>query len=303
MNIRPETPSDYATIAALHVRAFGQRSFEAIVVALHRQRAAFDPQLSLVAEQNGRIVGHVLFSPRTIRLMGQEMRAVNLAPIAVEPAEQGRGIGGALIREGHRVAQEQGYALSFLLGHETYYPNFGYQTHAYGIASLEIAVENLPRTPITARNPVEADLPALQTIWRHEEANVDFSSEPGNVLLDWLSPNPAIQAQVFELGEEIIGYVRVHSAAPDKPRMFIARDPEAARLIAAHLAQAATTLTLPLHPYSTSAAILGIPTCSAWGAAMACPLETDLFAAYQAQTRSGQRVPGRIIWGVEFDLE
>lgn len=77
MRIRPETPADYAAIAALHVRAFGDRTGEGLVVALHRQRAAFDPELSLVAEKDGRVTGHVLFSPRHLGLLGQEVRAVN----------------------------------------------------------------------------------------------------------------------------------------------------------------------------------------------------------------------------------
>ena len=62
--IRPEQPTDYAAIAAVHVRAFENRASEALIVALHRHRAAFDPDLSLVAEEDGQVVGHVLFSPR-----------------------------------------------------------------------------------------------------------------------------------------------------------------------------------------------------------------------------------------------
>jgi predicted N-acetyltransferase YhbS len=85
MNIRPETPQDYAAVANVHVRAFGQRLAEALIVALHRQRPLYDAELSLVAEIDGRIVGHVLFSPQKIRLLGQAVLAVNLAPIAIEP--------------------------------------------------------------------------------------------------------------------------------------------------------------------------------------------------------------------------
>jgi predicted N-acetyltransferase YhbS len=53
MNIRPETPHDYAAIAGVNLRAFGERAAEALIVALHRHRAAFDPELSLVAEEGG----------------------------------------------------------------------------------------------------------------------------------------------------------------------------------------------------------------------------------------------------------
>ncbi|HEY8285015.1 MAG TPA: hypothetical protein VIJ28_11575 [Chloroflexota bacterium] len=64
MTIRPEAAADYAAIADLHARAFGHRTGEALVVALLRHRGSFDPELSLVAEMDGRVVGHVLFSPR-----------------------------------------------------------------------------------------------------------------------------------------------------------------------------------------------------------------------------------------------
>src|SRR5215813_4751928 len=100
MLIRSERVADYAAIGALHARAFGNCVGEALVVALHRLRRAFDPELSLVAEINGCVIGHVLFSPHRMRLLGETIPAVNLAPIAVDPAYQGQGIGGQLIVEG-----------------------------------------------------------------------------------------------------------------------------------------------------------------------------------------------------------
>ena len=119
LTIRPETTADYADIAAITARAFG-RAAEAVVVALLRHRRAFDPTMSLVAEDEGRIVGHVMFSPPyRLRLLGTDVSAVNLAPIAVDPLMQGRGVGGALIEYGHSLARAKGYAFSFLLGHPT----------------------------------------------------------------------------------------------------------------------------------------------------------------------------------------
>src|SRR5262245_37154844 len=97
LRIRSETIPDYAGIAALHARAFGERPAEALIVALHRQRPTFDPDLALVAEQDDRIVGHALFSPHSVRLLGQDVRAVNLAPLAVDPSAQRQGIGARLI--------------------------------------------------------------------------------------------------------------------------------------------------------------------------------------------------------------
>src|SRR5262249_51207567 len=65
MQMRPEAVAAYAAIAALHGRGFGERRTEALIVALLRQRQDFDPDLSLVAELDGQVVGHALFTPHT----------------------------------------------------------------------------------------------------------------------------------------------------------------------------------------------------------------------------------------------
>ena len=143
ITIRHEQITDYATIGELHARAFGNRAAESTIVALLRLRRAFDPELSLVAEIDGRVIGHALFSPYQIRLLGQTIPAVNLAPIAVEPKYQGQGIGGHLILEGHRLAATRGYLVCFLLGHTSYYPRFGYQTHAFGSAQVLVRSDEI----------------------------------------------------------------------------------------------------------------------------------------------------------------
>lgn len=305
IEIRPEQPADYAAIAAVHVRAFEHRASEALIVALHRQRRAFDPGLSLVAEADGRIVGHALFSPQTIRLLGADVPAVNLAPIAVDGAWQGAGIGGRLIRAGHAAAQGRGYALSFLLGHTSYYPRFGYRTHAYGASALTVPVAATAAGGLTPRTPTKADLPALRALWLHEEGAVDMAIAPGPDLLDWLSPNPAIETLVWADGEGLQGYTRVHRAEPAKPRMFLARSHSAARQLAAALGarSGSAELALPLHPASASAGAFGAPAAAAWDAAMVCPLAPGPFDAYEAELRAGTRPAGRPLWPAAFDLE
>jgi putative acetyltransferase len=305
MLIRPETVSDYAAIAALHVRAFGERPTEPLIVTLQRQNPVFDPELSLVAELDGRVVGHVLFMPHTVRLLGQDVRAVNLAPIAVEPAAQRQGIGGQLIAAGHALARDKGYAFSFLLGHTSYYPRHGYLVRAYGASSLALCVAGLPQPDLVARKPRESDTTALRALWRQAEADVDFALDPGGELLDWLSPNPAIAATVFLDGEELVGYTRIHMTAPARPRVFLAGNAATARRMAAHIAAAAgiTEVILPLHPASTGASELGGGECKAWDAAMACPLRPSPFDQYYAEVVAGERAPGRLIWPVAFDLE
>jgi putative acetyltransferase len=304
MNIRPETPRDYAVIGDLTVRAFG-RPEEAWVIPPLRQRHDFDPELSLVAEIDGRIVGHALFSPYTIRLLGQDVRTVNLAPIAIEPDTQKQGIGGALINEGHRIAQNKGYNVGFLLGHDTYYPRFGYKTGVYGVSSVEISRTQMPpvTTTLTSRPPIAADGFSLAALSSDDEADVDFAIMPSFSLLDWVSLNLNIKAAVYLRGEVVVGYTRVHKDEPEKPRMFLAADHDAARAMAALLMGDQPSITLPLHPYSKSAEAFDVkPQVTPWNAAMACSLAPSPFDDYYAQLQAGTRLPGRVIWPVAFDL-
>jgi putative acetyltransferase len=284
--VRPERVTDYAEIASLHARAFDNRTGESLIVALHRQRRVFDPELSLVAEIYGHIVGHVLFSPHQIRLLDSTVPAVNLAPIAVEPAYQGQGIGGQLITEGHVIAASKGYAVSFLLGHTTYYPRFGYHTHAYGSSQLLLPIEELSHEPLEVRGPTDEDVPALCKLWQREEQGVDMALSPGRDLLDWLSPHPAIQASVYLHESAIVGYPRVHQNEPTRPRFFLAHDAETARAMVSTMAGKLKTeahetqFTLPLHPLSASAQALGNAMCRSWEGAMARELRPSPLPDY-----------------------
>lgn len=304
-HIRPERVDDYAAIADVHVRAFGNRPAEAMIVALHRHRPAFDPDLSLVAEESGQIVAHVLFSARSIRLLDQDVWAVNLAPIAVVPEHQGKGIGAMLAREGHDRARAKGYALSFLLGHRTYYPRLGYRQGAFGAARARAATPNAAPETLEERAPQPRDVPGLQALWLADQGHVDFAIAPGPALLDWLSPNPTIEATVYLRGEVIVGYTRIHVEEPWQPRAIFTADAEAARTIVGSLAfqVGADRLTLPVHPSSITAnACRGI-TLTPWEAAMACPLLPSPLADYLRAVEAGARPPGSPIWPVAFDLE
>ena len=88
-----------------------------------RNGDSFIPELSLVAEENGTIVGHILFTKA--RVGTDEVLA--LAPLSVKPEYQKKGIGTALILEGHRIAKNLGYSHSLVLGSDAYYPRFGYR--------------------------------------------------------------------------------------------------------------------------------------------------------------------------------
>lgn len=309
MIIRHETVDDYAAIGAVNVRAFEFRAVEAVIVALLRQRSAFDPDLSLVAEVNGRIIGHALFSPHRLRLLDRDVPAVNLAPIGIDPAFQRQGIGGTLIEQGHAIAREKGYQLSFLLGHASYYPRFGYRTRAYGPAQIVLNESDSTTPPVSQRPPSPEDVTSLQDLWRHDQAGVDFAIEPGESLLDWLSPNPAIRSIVYERAGELVGYARIHQRQPAKPRVFLARDAAAARRMATAIGREAVapgagpSLTLPIHPGSIAADGFAPGETTRWNAAMACALVPGVLDQYFALVKSGERPPGSVTWPVHFDLE
>jgi putative acetyltransferase len=124
MLIRPETLADHDAIRQVNWLAFGQETEGALVDGL---RAGGYARLSLVAEDNGQVIGHILFSDLPICTLSKVvMKAVALAPMAVIPSRQRQGIGTALVREGLRFCKEQGLRIVVVVGHLEYYPRFGF---------------------------------------------------------------------------------------------------------------------------------------------------------------------------------
>jgi len=128
IGVRAATAADAETVDTLVRAAFAGTDFghqgEAELVRMIE--ADGDALVSLVAERDGVIVGHVLFSRMDVEADGAALSAAGLAPVSVAPERQGQGIGEALIRAGLDTLREQGIAISFVLGHESYYPRFGY---------------------------------------------------------------------------------------------------------------------------------------------------------------------------------
>jgi len=304
MEIRPEKPSDYNEVADVHHRAFGHRSDEATIVALLRQRNAYDVDLSLVATDGQQLLGHALFMPYNVYFEQEPVPGVCLAPIAVHPDFQKQGIGSALMSAGHRVAEAKGYKIAFLLGHSTYYPRFGYQTGVFGSSSVTLTRDQIAEqsATVTARSPLPDDIPALRELWLYEEQAVDFTLRPEGNLNGWLSPNPAFKATVYLWGQRLIGYTRGPAA---KPRVFLAHSSESAQAIAAHLLQTHDEIVLPLHPMSQSIKAFDVspPNISGWEAAMLKVLvDTPVVSDYLAGVKSGERIVGRLVWPPAFDL-
>lgn len=131
-HIRDEAPGDAAAIAAVIAAAFGEppEGQPAEVQLVAALRAAGALSLSLVAEESDvGIVGHIAFSPVTVDGRGAD-RLLGLAPLAVVPARQGRGIGRSLVEAGLARARLAGAALAFVLGEPAYYRRFGFRPAA-----------------------------------------------------------------------------------------------------------------------------------------------------------------------------
>lgn len=296
MLIRSENFADYADLNTLHIRAFDNSARVATLVSLLRTRKSYKPELSLVAELDNTVVGHVVFSPVQAIIQGEIVKGVNLSPLAVHPEYQKQGIGGALTEEGHKICQEMGYDFSILLGHPTYYPRFGYQTKAYGASSMTVNTENLASLALETANPIPDDVPVLAKLLLDNEREVDLTLIPENTLAEWLSPNPAIPCTVYRQNGDIVGYTR---GAYDDVRLFLARDTQSAQAIAKQLAGDKTTIGLPLHPTSRSArAFAETAEVTAWDAGMICPLSDDSAVSDYLANSS----VGRVIWFSVFDI-
>lgn len=118
--IRPEAPGDIAAIHAVHVAAFPTDGEARLVDTL---RSGGQAVISLVAMLESHVVGHVLFSPVTLE---GTSGGVGLAPLAVLPAHQRKGIGGALIEAGIEGCRNTGLQYAVVLGDPRYYGRFGF---------------------------------------------------------------------------------------------------------------------------------------------------------------------------------
>lgn len=130
MKIRKEEAGDIAAVHALNASAFESPAEAKLVDALRRQA---HPVVSLVAEDGQTVIGHIMFSP--VSLTGHpDLMIMGLAPMAVMPAHQNKGIGTALVRAGLDECKSLGYGAVVVLGHPRYYPRFGFapSTH-FGI--------------------------------------------------------------------------------------------------------------------------------------------------------------------------
>jgi len=125
IEIRAEKEEDRPAIYEVNKLAFGQEDESRLVDAL-RESNDFIYDLSLVAVKEGKIVGHILFSPIAIETEIGLVRILSLAPMAILPEFQRQGIGSELVRRGLKECQRFGHEVVVVIGHPDYYPRFGF---------------------------------------------------------------------------------------------------------------------------------------------------------------------------------
>ncbi len=140
MQIRSELQSDIHEIYLLNKSAFGSDAEGKLVNAL---RENIENVISLVALVDEKVVGHIMFSPVTME-GSSDVNVYGLAPMAVKPKFQNKGIGSQLVEAGLKECKSRGVSAVFVLGHPDYYPRFGFKpSTSYGIKSEYDVPENV----------------------------------------------------------------------------------------------------------------------------------------------------------------
>ena len=158
--VRRERPEDHQAVFDLLQAAFGRPSEARLVHAL-RLSPAFIPELSLVALEGPRVVGHVLFTRIVVKAPTADRKALALAPVAVLPEFQRKGVGSRLIRKGLEDARAQGHRVVIVLGHPSYYPRFGF----------------VPAEPLGIRAPFPVSPGAFMVLGLRPDALEEFDGE------------------------------------------------------------------------------------------------------------------------------
>lgn len=153
--VRQITEADYTTVYKLIKTAFEtaeHRDGDEQDFAVNlRNGDNYIPELDLVAERDGKLPGHIMFTKTYVtKPDGSRYNTLMVAPLAVLPEYRSIGVGSALMKEGLRIAQNMGYQSAFLIGDPNYYQRFGYKlTHLYGINHENMPAEYLQVKELT----------------------------------------------------------------------------------------------------------------------------------------------------------
>jgi len=165
ITIRAEAPADAEAVRHVILAAYATSTFEADLVDALREAGKIT--LSLVAEHQGEIVGHVLYSPMAVVPSSPSFRAVGLGPLAVRPDVQANGIGSRLVRTGNAQMLRDGVDCIFVLGASRYYRRFAFES----VAGRDVT--STPDIPIAHLQVIEAWEGALGT----EPVRVTYAEE------------------------------------------------------------------------------------------------------------------------------
>lgn len=145
MLIRQEKEQDFAAIYDLVKKAFATAKVsngdEQNFVTRLRASKNYIPELALVAEEAGQIIGHIMLTNTFISVDDDRHDTLLLAPISVALEHRGKGVGGKLIEEAFRIAKEKGHTSAVLVGDPEYYKHFGFK------ASAEYEISNTNEIP------------------------------------------------------------------------------------------------------------------------------------------------------------
>jgi putative acetyltransferase len=164
MSVRPETEADHDAVRAINRAAFDDGPEPALVDAL---RASCPGHLSLVAEDEGRVIGHILFTPVVIGPVEDGIEGMGLGPMAVLPECRGIGVGSALVRRGLELLRDRSCPFVVVVGHPGYYPRFGFEMAS--VHGLESQWEGVPDEAFMVRIVDRDALPAEGGIARYRD--------------------------------------------------------------------------------------------------------------------------------------
>jgi putative acetyltransferase len=300
LRLRHERLGDAPDIEEVNCRAFGSMDEANIVRLMRDTHPAFDPRYSVVAWDGEAAVGHILGTPLTMRLMGADVRAVAIGPVAVVPERQKHGLGGQLLRTIHDLARGEGFALTFLYGHPTYYPRHGYRA-CFGGSHIDINTLALPYPTMAFRRmPVrETDLPWLVERHAVELADVDFAWPWGPSLSEWTMP--AMNCMMWWTEDGRRAAYSMTRQGRGSCKLLLAEDPYLAREVLATI----RPKQLEQHPAGWLAREALTPDyassqAEAWTAAMAYELRPGVLDAYLAARATGTREAGATMFPLAF---
>jgi putative acetyltransferase len=177
MDLREEQPGDREAVRGVHRQAFGDEGvMVAELVDTLRGGIAAGEGLALVAEVDGQVAGHVMFTRSLLDAPRRLVEVQVLSPLGVLPGRQRQGIGSALVRHGLKIVADRAVPLAFLEGSPDYYPRFGFVpggTLGFRKPSLRIPDAAFQVAALPAYEPwMTGTLVYSEPFWRHDSVGL-----------------------------------------------------------------------------------------------------------------------------------